>query len=134
MVKFEIVAAAPIALTVQNRVVCDVTEYRFTTEQFGKVISWRGSVSDEYFSILFVKGLLEVSLAEREMQLGNASVHYALTERAFNVSPDPIQAANQYGITEINDDVERMTFVDIMVALNWKYAPNVKIYHDVLGD
>lgn len=134
MVKFEVIAAAPLALTVQNRVVCDVTEYRFTTEQFGKVISWRGSVNEEYFSLLFVKGLLEVSLAEREMKLGETGLHYALTERAFNVSDDPVVAANQYGIAEMNDDVERLTFVDILVALNWKYAPNVKIWHDVLGD
>lgn len=134
MVNFQVIAAPPIALTVQHRTVRDVTEYRFTTEQFGKNISWRGSLNDEYFSILFVKGLLVVSVAEREMQVGENSLHYALTERASKISANPIEAMNQGIVAEINDEMENITFTDALIALNWRYAPNVKIWQDLLGD
>lgn len=133
MVKFEVIVAPPVALTVQHRTVCDVTEYRYITE-LGKVISWRGSLNEEYFSILFAKGLLAVSISENEIYLGYNSLHYALTEKAFAISNNSVDATNKYSIEDVDKDIEKMTFVDVLIALNWRYAPNVKVWHDMLGD
>lgn len=131
MVKFKIIADEKIAKTVQDRVVCDITELRLNNfEQdptLGKIVSWRGTVNDEFFSILFVKGLLEISLVEREMLLGQNLIFYARTELSDNANNN---ANISYSLKDSNLEQDNITFVDVMVTLKWKYAPNVKFYHD----
>jgi hypothetical protein len=138
MVKFETILPPEVASMFQNRTVCDVTEYHITDPLLEKMASWRGSVKDEYFSILFVKGVLTVSLVERECQLGHTAVNYALSEPLFKALREnqeeilKTDAAFDYYVKQSPKEQDVVHFIDIMVALNWRYAERAKIYYDVL--
>ena len=142
MVKFELTVPIEQAITLTNRVVCDVLEIRTTTPMFGKMVNWRGSVADEYFSILFFKGILVVSLEEREGQLGHNSVKYAMSEslvKALKGAPtdDAIartEASFDYYLKVSPKESDEVSFTDVMVALFWRYAPKAKIDYDLLAD
>ena len=122
MVKFKIIAPPEESLPLVNRVVCDVCESRNTNPIAGKVVSWRGSVENEYFSILFLGRRLLISLAERECQLGSVSVIYAMAEALPN------------SLVFLKKEIDEISFTDVMVALNWRYAENAKIDYDLLTD
>ena len=138
MVKFEIIIAPEIASLYQNRVVCDVCEYHITDPLLGKMASWRGSVKDEYFSILFVKGVLTVSLVERECQLGHSAINYAMSECLFKALKEnkeeilKTDATFDYYTKQSVKEQNEVHFIDIMVALNWNYGERAKIYYDTL--
>jgi hypothetical protein len=138
MVKFEIIVPPEIAVMFQDRVVCDVTEYHITDPVLGKMASWRGSVKDEYFSILFVKGVLTVSLVERECQLGHNALNYGMSEALFKALKEnkesllKTDATFDYYVKQSPKEQEVVHFIDVMVALNWRYAERAKIYYDVL--
>jgi hypothetical protein len=138
MVKFEVIVAPEIASLYQNRVVCDVCEYHITDPLLGKMASWRGSVKDEYFSILFVKGVLTVSLVERECQLGHSAINYAMSEplvKALRENKEDILKTDStldYFAKQGPKEQEIVHFIDVMVILNWRYAERAKINYDTL--
>jgi hypothetical protein len=138
MVKFEIILPPEQAVLLQNRTVCDVCEYHITDPLLGKMASWRGSVKDEYFSILFVKGVLTVSLVERECQLGHEAINFAMSEplfKALRENQDEIlktDATFDYFVKQSPKEQEVVHFIDVMVVLDWRYAERAKIYYDVL--
>lgn len=141
MVKFEVTAPDKQTETLKNRVVCDVCQSFRTDPLLGKIVNWRGSVADEYFSILFFKGILVVSLEEREMMLGHNSVKYAMSEslvKALKGAPtdDAIartEASFDYYLKVSPKETDEISFTDVMVALFWRYAPNAKIDYDLLS-
>lgn len=141
MVKFKLTVPIEKAITLTNRVVCDVLEIRTNTPILGKMVNWRGSVNEEYFSILFFKGILVVSLEERECRLGQDSVNYAMTEsldKAISGAPadDAVartDASFDYYLKVSPKESDEISFTDVMVALYWKYAPNAKIDYDLLA-
>ena len=129
MVKFKLIAPPEEALPLVNRVVCDVCESRTINPIAGKMVSWRGSVENEYFSILFLGGRLMISLVERECQLGHVSVIYAISETL-----DYLKDFGNVHSASINKDIDEISFTDVMVALNWRYAENAKVDYDLLAD
>ena len=132
MVKFKIIAPPEEALPLVNRVVCDVCESRNTNPIAGKIVSWRGSVENEYFSILFLGGRLLISLVERECQLGHVSVIYAMSETLSNSLISLKDEIDNSFI--LKKEIDEISFTDVMVALNWRYAENAKIDYDLLTD
>jgi hypothetical protein len=138
MVKFEVIVPPEIAVMFQDRVVCDVCEYHITDPLLGKMASWRGSVKDEYFSILFVKGVLTVSLVERECQLGHEAINYAMSEllvKALKENKEDVLKTDStldYFAKQGPKEQEIVHFIDVMVILNWRYAEWAKIYYDLL--
>ena len=138
MVKFEIIIPPEIAEKFQRRVVCDVTESHITDPLLGKMASWRGSVNEEYFSILFVKGMLTIALAERECQLSYSAINYAMSECLFKALKEnkeeilKTDATFDYYTKQSVKEQNEVHFIDIMVALNWNYGERAKIYYDTL--
>ncbi len=122
----------------QNRVVCDVTEYKINTP-VGPASSWRGSVAEEYFSITFLKGILTISLVERECQLGHNVVNYAISEalsQALSVAGSNAtmitEAHHNYSLKQCPKEQKEISFTDVMVVLGWRYVENAKIHYDLL--
>ena len=64
---------------IENKVVCDVIEHTFSTP-IGTFKGWRGSVEEAYFSVTFVKGVISLSMSEREMCVGWELISYAIIE------------------------------------------------------
>ena len=120
---------------------CDVTEHHLTDPLLGKMASWRGSVEEEYFSIIFAKGILTVSLVEREYNLGHSAVNFAMSERLFRILKENKDNAAlrttetlDYYIKQNQKEQKEISFIDVMVILEWRYAERAKIYYDPLGD
>lgn len=140
MVKFEITVPVEQALPLASRTVCDVCQSYRTDPLLGKMVNWRGSVKDEYFSILFFKGILVVSLEEREMMLGHNAVKYAMSSalaaaiKGDASAPERTEASFDYYLKICPKEIETVSFTDVMAALAWKYAPNAKIDYDYLSD
>jgi len=140
MVKFEIIVPPIIAAMLQDRTVCDVCESHQTDSLLGKIVSWRGSVEEEYFSIIFAKGILTVSLVEREYNLGRSAVNFAMSEHLFKVLKESkdnaalrTTAVFDYHMKRSQKEQEEISFIDVMVILEWRYAERAKIYYDPLG-
>lgn len=138
MVKFKTIVPAEIAGLLSGRVVCDVCERHLTVPMVGKVVNWRGSVEQEYFSITFLRGVLTLSLVEREMLLGHNALNIAMVEPLASVvqggdSIAAVEATYNYNLKQSEKDVNTISFTDVMVALSWRYAPNAKIDYDLLA-
>ena len=143
MVKFALTAPLEVAVKLVNRVVCDVCEYRHTHPVFGPFVVWRGSVAEEWFTIMFMRGILTISLAERECQVGENIIHYAMSEvmaKCYNTGKNgatpigEVEAVAEYLAKTMPKEIAEISFTDVMVVLNWKYSPNAKIDYDLLGD
>ena len=143
MVKFALTTALPVALTLQNRVVCDVEEFKQSHPFFGRFIAWRGSLAEEYFNAMFMRGLLTVSVAERECHLPDNICNYAIAEPLAKyasmvsnaITPiGDVAAIKEYHEKQLPKDLAEINFTDVMVVLNWRYASNAKIFYDSMGD
>ena len=70
MIMFErLVLEEEKAKAFQGKTVEYACKTMMTNPMFGRFPSWRGTLSDSFFTIVFVGGLLEVSVAEREFYL-----------------------------------------------------------------
>lgn len=140
MIEFDITLSPAEAKTLQDRVVEQVTEYRTTHPLFGKMASWRGAVALEYFSIVFVRGVLVVSVVERECQLGHIASNYATTKTltkaldAMDTDEKKLSAQEIYNNTVSDSEQNEITFDDILAILDWRYAQFAKYDRDVLMD
>jgi hypothetical protein len=143
-IKFVLLTSPAIADGLKRRVVCDVTEYHPTHPLVGRIASWRGSTETEYFSIVFVKGMLTVSVAERECHVADTehTVNYAMTDN-LKAALDKATGGGATAALEARYDYEKLkdpeeqakiSFADVMTALDWRYKEGVKIDHDVLMD
>jgi len=142
MIKFNVDAPPEKALPLQNRVVEYVCKTRTNHPEFGLMTTWKGAVENEYFSILFIRGILIVSVVERECQLGHVSVPYAesmtLTHaiRAVDGADNSVklEVQNDYNKNTSQKEQDDITFDDVMECLKWKLKENVKVDEDLLGD
>lgn len=140
MVKFSPLLPPESASLFQNRLVCDVVERHI--DHHGILISsWRGSVADEYFSIMFMAGILTVSLVERECLLGQNAVNYAMSETLANslkVAGDnaimSTEATFNYNLKQGPKEQKEISFTDVMVVLGWQYKEGVKVDYDFLAE
>jgi hypothetical protein len=120
---------------VQNRMVCDVVEYcEYSVVAEGLYKIWVGSTTEEYFNISFLKGLLMVNLEEREINLGQRPVHFAIVShfvnelsRLKNDQRAVVAYANEYNNEGYLKDNEAISFTDVMRQLKWKKPRNVKV-------
>lgn len=138
MVKFKQVKKEEEAEKVKNRVVCDVCEAHHQSV-YGEFVNWRGSTETEYFSIIFLKGILTVSIDEREQRVGNDPLNVAMSEKLADMfmsakgDLEKTASAVKYNREEYPKEIKTVSFTDVMVLLNWKYAPNAKIDYDPFG-
>lgn len=120
-----------------NRKICDVEEFSIDT-LYGKAKAWKGSTEEEYFSLLFVNGMLTLCISEREMFLGTVAIAVAMTKKlkeAVEVSKVDelvgLQMTQTYTDSgEMNEDIKKITLKDCMKVLRWKLKPNAKIFFD----
>lgn len=137
MVKFKEIKR-PDTERLKKRVVDYVCEYRMKS-LFGELINWRGSTETEYFSIIFIKGVLTASVEEREMLLGTTGVNVAMSQKladmfmAAKTELTQTEAALEYNRKHYKKEFDEASFTDVMVLLDWKYAPNAKVDYDMLG-
>jgi len=137
MLKFNVIAQPLIAAAIQNRVVEHVTEYRITNPIAGKVVMWRGATELEYFSIAFLRGILTISLSEREILLGEKTINYAMVSSLMEViergdTISTIEATYNYNAKQSFKDAEVISFTDVLVIFGWNYKQGVKIDYDML--
>lgn len=138
MVKFKEIKPPDVSETVKHRIVCDVCESRHVS-LYGEFINWRGSTETEYFSIIFLKGILTVSIDEREMRLGQDPMNFALSAKLaelFATAKGDIEQtamAVKYSREEYKKELDAVSFTDVMVVLQWKYAPDAKIDYNPLS-
>lgn len=129
---------------IQNKVVCDVTEYHIKSPM-GSVLNWRGSVLEEYFSILFLRGVMTVSVEARECLIGSHCINYGMSEKLIESLEKDSQRhkgkskltgfpENDYLKSEAEIEIKAVTFTDIAAALNWKFSPNFKQYVDYFNN
>ena len=142
MVNFQITLPKEDALQLQGRIVEYVCKTQIINPTFGKMTTWRGSLENEYFSIMFICGILVVSVVEREMQLGDISVSYAESE-SLTKAINTINGADDATVEKIREEYnqntskkeqDEITFDDVMLTLNWRYAPLAKVDEDWLCD
>jgi hypothetical protein len=139
MVKFSPLLPQEAAVLFQNRLVCDVTEYKMDTPA-GPVSAWRGSVAEEYFSITFIRGILTLSVVERECQLGQNAVNYAMSSalsEPLKVAGDNAIMATEahfnYNLKQAAKEQKEISFTDVMVVLGWQYKEGAHIHYDLLA-
>jgi hypothetical protein len=112
---------------IQNKKVCDVVEF-IVPSDLGYYKGWIGSTENEYFSVAFVKGVLSVSLEEREMRVGwditNVAMvsylHDLLTTKKMDVSTIN-HIVDVYNKESCENDIKSVKFTDIMKVLDWKF-------------
>lgn len=142
MAELDIIAPQEIAAPLQNRMVCDVLETRATMPGTGRIVSWRGSTQEEYFSILFVQGVITVALNERECLLSESFVNYAMSmalSKAMKGLPGRDDATKQEDIqnyyTKLAEaELNEITFIDVMNLLNWQYKLGAKVDVNFMAD
>lgn len=138
MVKLRECKPPAVSELLKHRVVCDVCESHHIS-LYGEFVNWRGSTETEYFSIIFLKGILTVSIDEREMKVGWEPVNFAISSKLADmfasVKGDLEQTAMaaKYSREEYQKELDNISFTDVMVALSWKYAPNAKIDYNPLA-
>jgi len=139
--KFTIVSITPKEEIerVQNRKVMDVSEYEETSPiGLGDYKAWNGSVEMEYFSIIFMKGVMTISLAEREMDLIDKPINYAILTKLHNLLKtktklECMQTYAMYNNEGYKDDLKSITFNDIMKALKWTFhSEKVKVKKGII--
>lgn len=119
----------------QNKVVEDVVKSSTSSPLLGKVSVWRGSLKDEFFQVMFVGGVVVVTTAEREMQLGENSENYAESQTMLDTaelvqgSSEEMKAELQANYRDViaPKEQEEITFADLMFLLKWEYAEGAKV-------
>jgi hypothetical protein len=138
--KFEILetVTADQKKKLQDKKVCDVTEMVLPSI-IGYYKGWIGSTEEEYFSIVFVKGIITVSLEEREFRLGREPINYSVVDSLHESLIGPITAAKKTTVDLYNtklylDDVKLLTFKDVMKSLKWKLDTGVEVEEHYLSE
>jgi len=135
MINLKVSVDAAKALPLQTRVVECVTKSSSLHPTFGKITCWRGALKDEYFYIVFIGGVVVVSVAECEFQLGQISVNYAESESLLK-SAEIIKAADKEFKQQLQSDYtniiakqeqDEITFDDVMIILDWRYADLARV-------
>jgi hypothetical protein len=135
MIKLSILKTANQAdlIQVQNRIVCDVSEFQSRIEDV-EVKSWTGSTNEEYFCICFVKGILTITIEERECHVGRKQINYGVSEdlktllvNAQKNNGNAQQVAVEYVSSGYIQDVKNISFKDVVKVLKWKKPRQVPV-------
>lgn len=112
---------------IQGKKVCDVVEFVIPSD-LGYYKGWIGSTENEFFNIALVKGVLSISLEEREMCVGwkitNVAMithlHKLITSTKIN-AVDIAKILDTYNHKDCDADVKDVKFSDVMKVLKWKF-------------
>jgi len=124
--------------SILNRLIECVTEYKIKSIDGKKYVGWYGNTETEYFSVVFVSGIVSISVAERQMKIGE---EYSLPliasklEKAASTTDqlEKLRLIARYNTKYSNKDLETVSFKDIMKPLGWKLASKkVKINYDLI--
>ena len=97
-------------------------------------LRWAGTTENEFFVVIFYAGLLTLSIAEREMFLGENTTPIGiskylkeLAEPLHSISDDAefsrkLQIETNYLRMHYNDDLENLRFKHLMPIIKWKFA------------
>lgn len=127
-------------IRLQKKVVCNVTELFAPSNIVGSYKGWLGSTEEEYFSIVFVNGILTISLEEREMCLGWRSLSYAIIDTVADAYSGKASVAKNILVQEYDlhlylKDLNEIKFKDVMKTLKWKLkSKKVKVDEHFLND
>jgi hypothetical protein len=123
---------------IANRKVCDVVEYDMDT-LLGPMKAWKGSVEEEYFSLIFADGIVSLAINGQEMMLGSEATNIAMAEElheanliADNNYEAAIQLIQDYRSEKFYQDCKEILFDDICKLLNWTKKPDMKYHKDLL--
>lgn len=143
MINFKLCLTDEQALPLQNRIVEDVVKSSSEHPLLGKISIWKGSLKEEFFSVMFLGGVVVVAIAEREMQLGDPSINYAESQSLLDTaelvrgSSPEVQSdlqKNYHNVTAKKEQ-EEITFADLMFILKWEYVDGAKVDEsDLLAD
>lgn len=142
MISFKTILPVEQALTYQNKMVEYVCKSVTIHPALGKLTTWRGALETEYFSVMFVGGILVVSVVERELHLGHISVSYSESESLIKATSDldgindteKDKLRQEYNLNTSKKEQDEITFDDVMLSLNWNYVPFAKIDENILGE
>ena len=124
---------------IRHRGIMDITESRIGSER----VLWKGSTENEYFSIVFMSGILSVSVAERECQLGlpefilcvgisKKSREKMAVANKMDVN-EMVKSAYDYLLTDYIEEVKTISFVnDVLPILKWDRCDKTKTHIDCL--
>jgi len=124
--------------SVKDRVIEYVTEYKIKSIDGKKYAGWYGSTETEYFSIVFVGGVVSISLAERQMKIGEDYCLPLIVSRLKSVAitndnNKKLVVLGNYNYKHANKDLDRVSFKDVMKPLGWKFASKkVKVQYDLI--
>lgn len=129
---------------IQNRKIMDIVEYDEFSKNLGgyHFKQWVGSTETEYFSILFVKGLLNVCVEERESDLGKNPINYAISKRLVdkmsivkNDLSKVMEESEKYNNVGYYEDHKEVHLKEVLKVLKWKrFSRNVKVKKGYLFD
>jgi len=143
---FDIIIPDDRAKTFQGKSVEFVCK-TFNNSFFGKFPSWRGSLENEFFTLCFVAGELEVSVSECEFYLGDprftTTYAHSRSMRDLEKPTEGMDAEEtlriyqkriEYFQTIGQIEQESVSLSDIMVVLNWTYAKSAKVDEDIVNE
>lgn len=142
MINFKIKLTKEEAAKWQNRKVEYVSKSTSLHPTFGKFSTWVGALENEYFTILFLGGVIILSVAEREFILGQNNLVFAeatsllqATELIKGSTPEIQQdIQNQYNTIVSLQEQNEITFNNLMSILNWQYTDESVVDEtDLLG-
>jgi hypothetical protein len=120
---------------IQNKKVLDITEFdEYSSIVFGYYKYWMGSTEEHYFSICYIKGLLSISLEEREMFLGKFPINYAIATELIDAMSDvkndqqaAFDVADKYNLNGYLKTYKEIKVEDVLEVLKWEKSENVKV-------
>lgn len=124
--------------SLKNRIISDVVEYRIKKSDTGeRYVGWYGSTECEYFSIVFLGGIVSMSLEERMMHIGHESILALMSDRLYPAAlgtdvNEKVLLWADYNKTHLGKELETISFKDIMRTLSWKLKSKVKIEYDLV--
>jgi len=135
MINFKLCLTDEEAKPLQNRFVEHVVKTSTQHPLLGKISVWRGTLKEEFFTVMFVGGVVVVSVAEREMKLGDPSINYAESQSMLDTA-EAVKTASEEGkvLLQSNyrdvvakNEQDTITFADLMFILKWEYVEGAKV-------
>lgn len=122
----------------KGKVVGNVEEFSFDDVFDGPIKAWKGSTESEFFHLLFTNGMLSLCISEREMFLNDDPIGIAMTpalREAVEVSKTDDNKGLELTRTytdgnQLKEDVENLTFGDVLNVLGWKQKTGAKLFFD----
>ncbi len=126
----------------QKRIVYDVEEFIDEESPSGRFNMWKGSTKDEYFTVVLMRGILTISIEERECHMMKERVHcigsittFLEKMASFKVASKQQEFLKNYFMKGQLDDLYSTNISHVMDFLKWKFVnKKVKIKEGILFD